>query len=95
MLEEHVFDDRPGGLPLVVADREQDRVAVLTVAPVALEQVVPDDHALGGLQLEAVLDDLPLPLPLQPLGDVVAFDQDVRGDVRRGLAVGAAKENPL
>jgi hypothetical protein len=54
--EDHVLHDRPGGGPVLIPNRKQNREPVLGLGPVVLEDVALDDHPPGVLQLEEVLD---------------------------------------
>ena len=72
-----VLDDDPRRFAVLVAGREQDRIALLRVAPHVLHQVAFDEHAPRVLQLEEVLDLPSLLSPGDRLGEMVPPEHDV------------------
>ena len=100
--EGDVLDDGPGRGATIVADREHDPETDLRGRPHVLEDVAVDEHALGILDLDEVLDDPwnagvagVVGVPRQGFGEVVAPDLDVRGHEVRDGRTGASEQKIL
>src|SRR5438034_2389331 len=85
-----VFDGRPGGGAVLIADGELHGEAGLRGQPDIFEDIALDQHAAGVLELEQVLDGSPDAAPARGLEEVVSADLDIRrhevGDRRVGAA---------
>src|SRR5918995_478444 len=82
--KDHVFDDRPRRVAVLVADGEENREAILRVRPVVFEQIALNQYSTRILQLEQVLDRprhtgelWMIALPMQGFRERVADDLDI------------------
>ena len=94
VFERDIAHGRPGRGPVLIADREQHRMARLRVHPAVFEDVVEDSDVTGVLELEQVLHRAPVRcLPRGRLEEVIAADCEVgRNQVRQGRILAAGHE---
>src|SRR5437867_13171922 len=89
-----VFDGRPGGGAVLIADGELHGEAGLRGQPDIFEDIALDPHAAGVLGLEQVLDGSPDAAPARGLEEVAPAARDIRrhevADRRGGAAAHGA-----
>src|SRR5262245_37538981 len=94
----HVLYGRPGSIPILVANGEEDGKAVLRMRPVILEDVAVNPYAPGALQFKEVFDPPGRSRvariansPRKRLEAVVAPELDVRRRQIDNFRIGAAE----